>query len=79
MATIHEFGTAPQVKVLGYGHLTDVTEGTREQVLAAFKNKDVCLVQSAHIHGTLATYEFGVFERSSPDLAPGKPPSPPGQ
>ncbi len=73
MATIYAFGTAPQVKAMGYDHLVRTIEGTEAQVLAKFEQQDVCLVQGPRRYGSLATYEFGVFERTGPGLTPGAP------
>lgn len=67
MAIIYAFGTAPQAKAMGYGHLAGTIEGTEEEVLAKFEQMDVCLVKSAQIYGKpQGTYEFGVFRRAKP-------------
>ena len=68
MAIIYAFGTAPQAKAMGYGHLAGTIEGTEEEVLAKFEQMDVCLVKSAQIYGKpQGTYEFGVAAHSGKD------------
>ena len=68
MATICEFGTAPEQVKDGY-RMIGTTTGTQAQVLAKYEGQDVRLVTGALIFGTDDKYEFAVMVRTDSPAA----------
>lgn len=64
MATICEFGTAPEQAKDGY-RMTEVVIGTDASVLADNEGRDIRLVRGAMIWGSSGKYEFAVMVKQS--------------
>lgn len=62
MATICEFGTAPDQAKAGY-QITGTTIGTDASVMAEYEGRDVCLVRGPAIFGDDGKFEFAVMGR----------------
>lgn len=62
MATICEFGTAPEQKAKGFKGI-GIIHGTVNEVLNQFYSDDVRLVKGGNINGSDGIYEFFVMVR----------------
>lgn len=62
MATICEFGTAPDLAKAGF-QITSTTVGTDASVMAEYEGCDVCLVRGPAIFGDDGKFEFAVMGR----------------